>query len=940
MTKDLDKKAISQPLESLPDRDTATILDGTPENRKDLRSYLENLNAIINGSPTHLPAQSDRNDPISVALHEVGELLAKSRATSLELTTAFELERKKLLEQDWIKSIYTDIFDKLKGIKTIKALAEIAVSELTQAVNAQVAVFLVANNLDGTAAKNADPHLIVTASYGTRIKPDQAPIVIGEGMLGQTCKDQKTKYLDTIPEDYVHIESALGKTRATVVAMIPFILEDKLMGALEIASISKFSTAQRLLLEMVCANIGVNIRSISSAMYNETLLEEIAITNSSLESQKRALDASAIVAETDARGIITYVNDKFLEISKYSRDELIGQDHRILNSKYHPKEFFLDLWRTISAGKIWKNEVRNKTKDGSIYWVDTTIYPVKSNLGILEKFVAIRFDITTQKETETKLRAASTSILSQKQALDSAAIVAETDVLGRITYVNDKFLEISKYSRDQILGQDHIILNSGHHPKAFFNSLWKTISTGSVWHGEVKNKAADGTYYWVDTTVYPAKDEFGKIIKYVAIRFDITDRKHAEESLKEATARANAAVAAKSNFLANISHEIRTPLNGIFGFTNLLAEQELTDEQAKYIQTIKSCGELLQVLINDFLDFSKIEAGRIDLEMHPIDLPQLIDSASNIVNKMLTDKGLVFEKRFSPSAPQFIVSDPTRIKQIIINLLSNAAKFTAKGKVTISTDVVSADGKNVELVFCVADTGIGISKANVSKLFTAFTQADSSTNRKYGGTGLGLSICKSIVELLGGKIWIESEEAVGSKFFFTIKVLAANPGIFHQSKKAGDVTQAKLGQIYPLKILVADDNKVNQLLIGKMLKTLDYDMTIVDNGQEAVDAAVAGDYDVILMDVQMPVMDGLEATRTIRERLSNHKRPEVIALTANAMVEDRQACLEAGMRGFASKPIGMRYLADELLCAAQRLGIKANDVHAIDEQQALKPTGT
>ena len=247
---------------------------------------------------------------------------------------------------------------------------------------------------------------------------------------------------------------------------------------------------------------------------------------------KAALDEHAIVAITDPQGKITYVNDKFCAISKYSRDELLGQDHRIINSGHHPTEFIRDLWTTITHGRVWQGEIKNRAKDGSFYWVDTTIVPFLNEEGKPRQYVAIRADITERKQIEEKLRASLREVGDLKAALDEHAIVAMTDPQGRITYVNDKFCAISKYSREELLGQDHRIINSGFHPTEFIRDLWMTITHGQVWHGEIKNRAKDGSFYWVDTTIVPFLEEDGKARQYVAIRADITERKKIEEQLR------------------------------------------------------------------------------------------------------------------------------------------------------------------------------------------------------------------------------------------------------------------------------------------------------------------------------------------------------------------------------------------------------------------------
>jgi PAS domain S-box-containing protein len=735
----------------------------------------KNSPSAISNIPSH--------DPIGQEILAIASVLQDARKSTDELTKAFESEKSKFLEQDWIKSKYSEIFDSIQGLDTTDKLGTMLASKLATALNAQQIAILTSDTEAGT------PILRQVAGFGIHTSRESPTIRLGEGLLGQACADKTTKYLEKIPGEYLRIKSALGSAPVRTVALVPFIADGTLVGAAEIASIYKFSDAHKTLINLVSGGIGINIKSITAAAANQKLLEEIAKTNASLDSQKKALDASAIVAETDPRGVITYVNDKFLEISKYSREELLGQDHRILNSGYHPKDFFTGLWRNISRGQIWKAEVKNRAKDGS--------------------------------------------------------------------------------------------------------------------------------YYWVDTTVFPIKDEKGKIEKHVAIRFDITSRKIAEDGLKAATASAENMAAAKVQFLANISHEIRSPLNGIIGFAQLLEGDNLSLEQQRSIQTIRNCSDHLLTLINDFLDFSKMEAGKLETEQRTFDVIRLIDESGFVASDAISLKGLKFETKVSPKVPRYIVSDPTRIRQVLINLISNAAKFTMAGHIHVSVDVEDSTTQSTRLKFSVKDTGIGISQENAQKLFQAFSQADSSTTRKFGGTGLGLAICKKIVEALQGKIWVESTEGQGSTFFFTINAgIGAAMDIEQISGTNQAVRDLKLDH---LEILIAEDNQVNQTLIVNLMKKLGQDVTVVSNGRDAVDACKSGKIDIILMDVQMPVMNGIDASREIFSTMNSSDWPEIIALTANTSPEDKIACLNAGMSGFVPKPFRIKTLADELSAAALRL---------------------
>src|SRR5688572_29281681 len=309
---------------------------------------------------------------------------------------------------------------------------------------------------------------------------------------------------------------------------------------------------------------------------------------------KRAIDHAAIVATTDVRGRITDVNDRFVEISGYSREELLGQDHRIVNSGHHPKEFIRDLWVTIANGRVWHGEIKNRAKDGHHYWVDTTIVPFLDETGKPYQYIAIRSDITARKLAVDYLG-------DLKRALDHAAIVATTDVTGRITYVNDKFVEISGYSPQELIGQGHRIINSGYHPKEFIRNLWVTIANGRVWHGEIRNRAKDGTLYWVDTTIVPFLDGRGKPYQYIAIRADITARKAAEDRLAQ-----QAALARLGQMAAVVAHEVRNPLAGIKGAIQVLMSRRAAgDTELPVMRDVVARIDSLGELINDLMLFAR-----------------------------------------------------------------------------------------------------------------------------------------------------------------------------------------------------------------------------------------------------------------------------------------------------------------------------------------------
>jgi len=391
------------------------------------------------------------------------------------------------------------------------------------------------------------------------------------------------------------------------------------------------------------------------------------------------------------------------------------------------------------------------------------------------------------------------------------------------------------------------------------------------------------------------------------------DIRHAVELQKQImlaeqeTQAAAAASAAKSQFLAHMSHEIRTPLNGIIGIADILGETKLSDTQEQYVNTIHDSGEALLSIINDILDFSKIEAGKLELENIDFSLSDNCQSLRNLFIVQLNSKGLKFNIHIDPSIPPYLLGDPLRIKQILLNLISNSIKFTSKGTIELTINMVNPE-PNLVLQFNVKDSGIGIPQDKQKLLFEAFTQVDSSTTREYGGTGLGLQISKRLVELMGGHIQVNSEINVGSTFSFT---LALNKGSPPQQAPEHEHQQTKRPNDQ-ICILVAEDNRTNQMVVGAMLKRLGYQYEICDDGQQALDAMALKTYDLILMDCQMPILDGFAATKLIRDNPDLNDLP-VIALTAGATAQEQKQCYDAGMNDFLSKPITMEILKNTLL---------------------------
>jgi len=535
------------------------------------------------------------------------------------------------------------------------------------------------------------------------------------------------------------------------------------------------------------------------------------------------------------------------------------------------------------------------------------------------------------------LRMSFADLNNQKYALDQHAIVSITDIRGNITYVNDKFVELSGYSREELIGQSHRMVKSDEHDLKFYQNLWKTIASKNVWTGEIKNLAKNGTPYWVRATIVPFKNGEGKITHYVAIRTDITAMKESEslvmianDSLTdqrnelfsltqdlEITRRdAENANKAKSDFLANMSHEIRTPMTAILGFADTIIDDNETSEvpnsNLDAVDTIKRNGEHLLTIINDILDISKIEAGKVEIESIRFSLIELVSDVNKLMMIRANEKSLALELEFNGTLPEYIESDPTRLRQILVNIVGNAIKFTDSGSVKIVTSYIQDQPGTPLIQFDVIDTGIGITEEQIGQLFKAFAQADTSTTRKFGGTGLGLDISKRFAEMMGGSIKVISSYGQGSTFRITISSpcldgvkLLEDPNLILQSSNR----QIKKGkeQLKNLncRILLAEDGPDNQRLITFILKKAGATVVVCENGKLALDSALeskskGAPFDVILMDMQMPVMSGYEASSALRS--AGYTNP-IIALTAHAMASDRKKCIDAGCDDFATKPI-------------------------------------
>lgn len=637
------------------------------------------------------------------------------------------------------------------------------------------------------------------------------------------------------------------------------------------------------------------------------------------EVYRATLEHHAIVSMTDRQGRITSVNDAFCAISGYRREELLGRDHRLINSGTHGATFWRQMWSTVLAGQSWRGVVCNRAKDGSLYWVDSMIAPFLDPDGAIDRLVSIRFDITAQKSYEARLH----KLTALHQGiLDSANVgIIATDPVGVVTLWNPAATRLLQWTPEEMVGVQtpaviHVADEVVARAKELTQELGVSVAPGfdafvakariqqvpdeREWNYVRK----DGSLFSVLLSVTALRDGDGTVVGYLGIAADITERKRHDQELTAAKDAAQSGARAKADFLAVMSHEIRTPMNGVIGMTNLLVKTALDAQQREYAETIRSCGESLLTLINDILDFSKLEAGRVSLEQIAFPVQRVVEEVVALFASQAEDKGIALNHLMPADLPALVLGDPTRVRQVLLNLVSNAIKFTAHGSVDVRiASTRPSPQQEVDLTLSVQDSGVGMTPEQIARLGEAFTQADSSTTRRFGGTGLGMTISKALIGLMRGRLEVESRSGVGSVFHVHLRLPIAQAGALPLATTT--VEDGHRDLVHLERILVVDDTKVNQRILIAMLRHTARSVEVADNGLEAIAAIARQRYDCVLMDCQMPEMDGYQATRAIRERerALNLPRLPVIALTAHALEGAREECMAAGMDDYLSKPI-------------------------------------
>jgi len=669
---------------------------------------------------------------------------------------------------------------------------------------------------------------------------------------------------------------------------MPVMNGNQAVGAFGIVSSQKnnFPDETVALLSLIC--------NMAGGIYGKILIQD-ELKNASLIAQET--DNAIII--TNREGITEWVNRSFERITGYTLEEMKGiKPGELFQGEGTDPVILHEMKMALQKKEPVEVDLLNHHKSGKPYWVRAQIQPVLNEQGELTRYISIQRDITEQKKAKDDMESLTIRLSALITNMHSGILVE--DQYRKIALINQSFCNMFNIPVEPsiLVGTD--CSNSAQQssylfrqPDQFVDRIDRILEDKKNVIGE-ELELSDGRVYERDYIPIFIHEKFlGNLWQYR----DITPRKKIENDLRQATAEAESANSSKSLFLAKMSHEIRTPLNAIIGLSKLMRETALNAEQKMLNNKLIISGENLLGIINEILDFSKIEAGSVELESIPFNIRELIHKVYSFQEHTAEEKMIALTTRVTPQVPETLIGDPVRLQQVIVNLVSNAIKFTQKGGVEISCEFIENSEGKVTLLFAVSDTGIGIAEENLHTIFERFKQEDESVTRSHGGTGLGLAISLQLVNLMGGDINVESKKGQGSRFYFTLEFPVSDSTVMPQEKQSIAFDPHALDNV---KILIVEDNEFNQFIAKAILEKWGGIVDIAENGQVAVTQLWLSDYHLVLMDLQMPVMDGFTATRIIREELN--KKIPIIALTANVTKEAIQKVFEAGMDAYISKP--------------------------------------
>lgn len=796
---------------------------------------------------------------------EVNQLGAALRS----LRQSLLINKRETEEHKWLSDGENKLNEAISGDQSTHALADAFMKFIARYLNANIgAVYIIDQN---------NKELIINASFALQVDENLKRIKIGEGIIGHVAKEKNIFYLNELDEKDIRLESSVVKSTPKNIAVIPFMFEDQILGVFEIGKKQEFKPIEREFITICQETIGIAMHSAIAKeeinlLYEETKEKTYQLENTKkeIEQQLEGLNNVALVSITDPNGDITYVNDRFLEVSKFPREELIGKNHRILKSGKQSDNLFVGMWKAISMGRVWNGEIVNKAKDGSYYWVDTTIIPILNLDNEVEKYLSVRFEITKIKEQQEHLKVLNEELEEQSQSLreQQEELQASNEELEEQSQNLKQQQEELEASNEELEEQAQVI--------------------------EEKNKDLEAAR----TAIELKAEQLEVSSKY------------------------------KSEFLANMSHELRTPLNSLLILSKDLTDNKngnLDEEQIESASIINKCGNDLLELINEILDLSKVEAGKMNLNISDIGIKDIAENINRNFKKVAEEKGIGWEVEIDETIPKTFRSDQQRLEQIIKNLVSNAIKFTEEGKVSVLFNRKGED----QLSICVEDTGIGIPEDKLDAIFEAFQQADGSTSRKFGGTGLGLSISRELTKLLGGTIIVESEYEKGSAFTLTIplspeendntpkpeKVVAAKAE--RKSKIVNEIDQDSEYINYPTiedqreevnpndrVILIIEDDLNFSKIVAQQATKKDFKFITAATGEDGLMLAQKYTPDAIILDIDLPGIDGY----TVLQELKNDPDLRHIPVHIISGKDKNPETIRTGAIEFLNKPVSKKEL--------------------------------
>ena len=676
----------------------------------------------------------------------------------------------------------------------------------------------------------------------------------------------------------------------------------------ELATYSQMRSYILLFISLVIASVLLNLfivyRKREKELSNvaESLETEVEILNN-------MIDKHVIVSKSDKEGNITYASQAFADISGYTIEELMGSPHKIVRHLDMPKELFQVMWKTIQAKKSWSGDITNRKKDGTAYHVHAHVFPILNDKDEIKEYMSVREDITQ--------RVLSQRALDKEKQLNETIVNNQQSILLLISLkegvisTNRKLFEIFNYKDLKDFKSAHSCIGELFIEKeGYLKSSTQTVNwidpivnnSQHIHRALMENKEGELRIYSVQIKDIVIEGE----LFYVSTFTDITE-------LEEAREKAEISEKTKTEFLANMSHEIRTPMNGISGFLQLLSQTKLNEKQEKYISIIEASMSNLLKIIHDILDFSKIEDGKMQLSLIEINPKRDFAKALELFSIDAQNKNILYCINIDAKINTCLLADNLRITQVLSNLVSNSIKFTPEnGSIDVNIILTEETDRTQTLSITIVDTGIGIPKDRQKKIFDVFSQVDASTTRKFGGTGLGLSISASLVKMLGSNLQLNSEEGKGSTFFFDLTLeKCLKTQVFEDGFPLNkDQNHPSRKDLSSLRVLVAEDYEMNAILLDEMLIKYKISATFVLNGKEAVEILKKETFDLVLMDINMPEMNGIDATKIIRQ---NGNNVPIVALTANALEGDKEKFISYGMDNHISKPIQIDKLYKLLL---------------------------